>query len=271
MAAQFCSRCGAPLAPGAAFCGVCRTPVVAPTGAAASAAVYQQPQQFAYAPPPQYAYPAAPPRAARIGGGRTTQIAVAAGLIVILVVVAVVASVFAYRAVSGSHKTCTANCSPKVITPLPAAATYRSSAFKYEVDYSDTWTIRSQDADGVVLGTKLGFVSITGSKAGPSLDQVVQSAVAALPSATWQSVKLVNGVKGAHLGDQDGLGEVYSANLIGANSKAAVVRFAVIAATKGNVTVVVFAVNPSDPGHFANGMAEGFLFDYMCTEFRWGG
>ena len=99
----------------------------------------------------------------------------------------------------------------------------------------------------------------------------MQATVAALPSATWQSVKLVNGVKGAHLGDQDGLGQIYSANLIGTNSKAAVVRFAVIAATKANVTVVVFAVDPADTSHYANGMAEGFLFDYMCTEFRWGG
>lgn len=198
------------------------------------------------------------------------QIAVALGLVVILSVVAVAVSIFAYRAVNGSHKNCTGNCSPKVITPLAAAATYRSKTFKFEVDYSENWTIRNQDNNGVELGTKLGFVSVTGSKAGPSLDQIVQSTVNGLPSATWQSVKLVNGIKGAHLGDQDGLGQIYSANLIGANSKAAVVRFAVIAATKGNVSVVVFAVDPADPSHFANGMAEGYLFDYMCTQFRWG-
>ena len=267
MAAQFCGRCGAPLMPGAVFCGVCRTPVVAPTGAAAAA--FQQQPVAAY---PQYVYQYAPPRAARIGTGRTTQMAVAAGLIVILIIAAVAVSVFAYQAVSGSHRSCTANCSPRLITPLPAAATFRSSAFKFEVDYSDTWTVRNQDANGVVLGTRLGSVAVVGSKAGSSsLDQVLQSTVAALPSATWQSVKLVSTLKGVHLGDQDGEGQVYSANLIGSNSKALVVRFAVMAATKGNVTVVVFAVDPSDTAHFANGMAEGYLFDYMCTEFRWGG
>jgi hypothetical protein len=255
MAAQFCGRCGAPLTPGAAFCGVCRTPV-----APVSAAAYPQP----------YVYPYAHPPAARIGGGRTTQVAVAAGLIVILVIVAVATTLLAYRAVTGSHQSCTANCSPKVITPLPAAATYRSSAFKFEVDYSANWTIRSQDANGVTLGTRLGSVSVVGSKAGQSPDQVIQAVVAALPSATWQSVALVGSVRGAHLGDVDGVGDVYSANLIGSNSKAAVVRFAVIAATKGNVTVVVFAVDPADPAHYANGMAEGVLFDYMCTIFRWG-
>lgn len=255
MGQSFCGRCGAPLVPGAAFCGVCRTPV-----APVSIASYQQ-----------YAYPYAQPQAPRIGGARSTQIAVAAGLVVILVIVAIGVALLAYRAVSGSHQTCTANCSPKLITPLPAAATYRSTAFKYEVDYSETWTVRSQDANGVTLGTKLGSVSVQGIKAGPSSDQVIQGVVAALPSASWQSVTLVASVRGAHLGDVDGVGQVYSANLIGSNSKAAPVRFVVITATKGSVTVVVFAVDPADPAHYAHGMPEGVLFDYMCTVFRWGG
>lgn len=256
MAQNFCGRCGAPLAPGAAFCGVCRTPV-----APVSIASYQQ-----YA----YPYPYAQPRAPRIGGDRTTQIAVAAGLVVMLVIVAIGAAFLAYRAASGSHQACTANCSPRVITPLPAAATYRSTSFKFEVDYSENWTVRTQDANGITLGTKFGQVSVEGMKASESSDQVIQGVVAALPSANWQSVTLVSSLRGAHLGDVDGLGQVYSANLIGANSKAAAVRFVVITATRGSVTVVVFAVDPADPAHYAHGMAEGVLFDYMCTVFRWG-
>jgi hypothetical protein len=57
---------------------------------------------------------------------------------------------------------------------------------------------------------------------------------------------------------------------VGSNSTATKVRFVVIAATKNGVTVVMFAVNQADPQHFANGMPEGQLFDYMCTAFRWG-
>lgn len=257
MASQFCGRCGAPLTPGAAFCGVCRTPV-SPASPVAVAAY-----------PQQYVYPYAPPQHARIGSGRTTQVAVAAGLIVILVVVAIVTSVFAYRSLTGSHQSCTANCSPKVITPLQAAATYRSSAFKFEVDYSTNWTVRNQDANGITLGTRLGQVSVAGSKSGQSPDQAIQGVVAALPSANWQAVKNTGGIQGSHLGNVDGVGQMYTANLIGANSKAVAVRVAVIAATKGGVTVVVFAVDPNDP-HFPNGMQEGYLFDYMCTQFRWG-
>lgn len=257
MAAQFCGRCGAPLTPGAAFCGTCRTPV-SPASPAAVAAY-----------PQQYVYPYAQPQRARIGSGRTTQVAVAAGLIVILAIVGVVTGVLAYRSIAGSHQSCTANCSPKVITPLQAAATYRSSAFKFEVDYSTNWTVRSQDANGITLGTKLGQVSVVGGK-GQSTDQAIQGVINALPSANWQSVKNTGGIPGAHLGNVAGTGQMYNANLIGASSKAAPVRIAVIAATKGEVTVVVFAVDPYDT-HYPNGMQEGFLFDYMCTQFRWAG
>jgi hypothetical protein len=68
---------------------------------------------------------------------------------------------------------------------------------------------------------------------------------------------------------QDGVGAVYSANLVGSSQQATPVRFAVIAATRNGVTVVVFAVNPSDPKNSPHGMPEGQQFDYLCTEFMW--
>jgi hypothetical protein len=252
--AQFCGRCGAPLAYGATFCGRCGTPV----------------NIAAVAPYPVYAYPQAPPRVApRLGGGRTTQIAVAGGLISILLIAVVIVSAFALRGVVGTHPTCTANCSPKIVHPLSASATFTSSAWKFQVDYSASWNVRSQDANGITLGTQIGSVSVIGSRSGQPLDQVIQGVVSALPSATWQNVAQVSSLKGAHIGDQDGLGALYAANLVGANSTATKVRFAVVAATKGGVTVVMFAVDPSDVEHFPSGMAEGQIFDYMCTEFRW--
>jgi hypothetical protein len=104
---------------------------------------------------------------------------------------------------------------------------------------------------------------------GGSPDAVVQSTVSALPSSRWQNVTLFSKLKGAHLGDQDGVGSVYAANLVGASQTTTKVRFAVIAASRGNVTVVVFAVGPADPKSSPNGMPEGQLFDYLCTEFSW--
>jgi hypothetical protein len=77
------------------------------------------------------------------------------------------------------------------------------------------------------------------------------------------------GLKGAHLGEQNGLGSIYSANYIGSNSSAVQVRFAVVAATRGNVTVLMFAIDPADTKDFETGIPEGQAFDYVASEFTW--
>jgi hypothetical protein len=249
----YCGRCGAPLVPGATFCGRCGTPV------ALQAAVA----------PPLYRYPPAPPTYPTPRQSRLGPVMIAGALVVILIVVATAVGLLAAsRFASGNHSTCTSNCSPKVITPLPEEATYQSSAYHYVVSYSSVWKVRTQDANGVVLGTRVGFVQVVGMSGGQP-DQAIQSAVSALPSASYQDVTLVTSLKGAHLGDQDGVGSVYSANFIGASQTAAKIRFAVIAATRGGVTVVVLAVDPADPKNSPNGIPEGQQIDYMCTEFAW--
>lgn len=250
---RYCGRCGAPLAPGAPYCGRCGTPVLQAAVAA--------PPMFRYPPPPSY--PAARPP-------RLTPAMVAVGLVLILVVGAfAIGGLAASRFSGGSHTTCKANCSPKFVTPLPEEASFRSSAYKFQLNYSSEWTVRAQDAYGVMLGTKVGAVQVTGAT-GTNPDQAVKSLVSGLPTARWQNVTLVKTLKGAHLGDQDGVGAVYSANVLGSSQTASKVRFAVIAASRGGVTVVVFAVDPADPKNSPNGMPEGQAFDYMCTEFVWG-
>lgn len=241
---------------GATFCGRCGAPL---------------PAQAVAAAPPTYNYPRAPhatfPTARRYG---TSQIAIAGGLLAVLAVVTVAVSAFAVSHVIGNRSTCTVNCAPRFVTPLPESATYRSSAYHYEVDYSTAWTVRSQDANGISLGTRIGLVEIVGSRASQQLSDVLQTTVSNLPTAQWQDVVPVSDLKGAHIGDQDGLGAVYSANLIGAGSTAAKVRFAVIVATHGGVTVVIFAADPADPKNSPHGMTEAMDFDYLCSEFRWG-
>ena len=257
MAAQvrFCGRCGAQVAPGAAFCGRCGAPQVAQAVAAAPVYNYQLVARPTY------------PAARRFG---TSQVAIAGGLLAILAIVALAVSLFAAsRVIGGSRSTCTVNCAPKFVTPLQESNTYRSSAYRFEVDYSSSWTVRSQDASGIALGTRLGTLQVVGAKGGKPLAEVLQSAVAALPTAQWQDVVRVSDLKGAHIGAQDGLGAVFSANLIGTNSTSAQVRFAVIAAARGGVTVVIFAVDPADPKNSPHGMPEAQDFDYLCSEFRW--
>ena len=253
--ATFCGRCGAQLPPGAPFCGRCGASQVAQ--AVAAAPVYSYPM----------AVPAPHPARRRFG---TSQIVIAGALLAIVAVVTVAVTAIAVsQAIGGKSATCTVNCAPKIVTPLSESKTYRSSANRYEVDYSSGWTVRSQDANGILFGTRLGTLQVVGSKSGLPLDQMIRSTVAALPSAQWQNVALVSDVKGAHIGDQGGLGAIYSANLIGANSTSTKVRFAVIAATSGGVTVVMVASDPADLKSGASGIPEAQDFDYLCAEFRW--
>ncbi len=259
ISARFCGRCGAQVLPGAPFCGRCGAPQLASATAGPPVA-----------PPATYGYRLAQagtfPAAGRV---KLPQFMVLGGLFLILAVAVVAVSAMAVSRAIGTHSTCTSNCSPKFATPLPESSTYRSVTFKFEVDYNSAWKVQSQNANGVSFGTRIGRLDVVGSRSGPSLAQLIDATVTALPSSTWQSVSRVSDLNGAHIGDQDGLGAVYSANVIASGATATKVRFAVIAATSGGVSVVIFAVDPADTKNFANGMPEGQEFDYVLQEFRW--
>lgn len=262
----FCGNCGTPLAPGATFCGRCGAPVAAAVPVAAA-----QPAYPAYPAYPGYAYPRAQPAPGRIGRDHTAQIAVAIGLIFLLVLGAVIVSAVALFNNPGKHTVCTANCGPKIVTALPAQATFTSSAYGFQVDYDANWTVEKKSDAGIELSTDAGGVLVVGQKSSQPLDQVINAFVSALPSATYQDISPVMDVKGARLGDENGAGLIYSANFITSNASAVKVRFAVIAAAKNGVTVLMFALNQADTKHFPSGIPEGQKFDYMATTFRWGG
>lgn len=251
---RFCGRCGAMVPPGSPFCGRCGAPQVALT---------------AVAQPQAYAYPVGPaPEPTRAFSG--TQIAIAVGLMVVLSVITIAVSAFAASKVISSQKpSCTVNCGAKYVDPLPESKTYKSSSLHFEVDYSSSYKLRSQDSAHVTVGTRLGLFQLSGMRTSDQPDIVLLNTVAALPNAEWQSVARVSVLKGAHLGSQNGIGAVYSANLIGSNAKATKVRFVVVVAAKNGVTVVFFALNPVDTKNFPNGIPEGQAFDYVCQEFRW--
>jgi hypothetical protein len=191
------------------------------------------------------------------------------GVLLILVVAAAALSALALSRGIGTHSTCTTNCGPKLGTPLAESNTFRSALFKFEVEYSAAWKVRSQDGTGISLGTRIGRVDVVGSSSGRSLVDLINGTVSALPSSTWHSVTRVSDLKGAHVGDQDGLGAVYSANVGNTGATLTKVRFAVIAASRGDVSVVIFAVDPADTKNFPNGMHDGQQIDYLCEEFRW--
>ena len=251
---RYCGRCGAPLAPGAGFCGRCGTPVL----------------MDAVAPRPAYSYAPAPRAAYRAPGGpRLGAALIAGGLIAVLVVAGlVVGGIAVSQLARGGHSACTSNCAPKFVTPLSEQASFRSTAYGFTVNYSSRWTVRSSDAFGITLGTRIGQVIVKGVK-GQSADEAVRQTVVGLPSSQWQDVTIVTTLKGVHVGEVQGVGGVYSANLLGTSQTAVKTRIGVVAAQYRDVTVVVFVADPADL-KMPNGILDGQAVDYLCTEFDWG-
>src|SRR4029077_17338155 len=165
------------------------------------------------AAPAAYGYRLAPPGAfPRAGRVKLPPLMVVGGLLLILVVGVAVISLFAASRGFGTHSTCTSDCGPKVGTQLLESNTFRSVTFRFQVDYSSSWKVLHQDASSISLGTKIGRVDIVGSSSSQSLVDLINGTVSALPSSSWQGVTKVSDLKGAHIGDQDGLGAIYSAN-----------------------------------------------------------
>src|SRR5207247_417297 len=100
------------------------------------------------------------------------------GLVLGLIVVAVVVGGIAIAQFAGGMLApCTVNCAPKIVTPLPEEASYRSSAFNFQVNYSSAWTVRDQDASSITLGTHVGSVQVVGARgATPSTRSAPRSA-----------------------------------------------------------------------------------------------
>jgi hypothetical protein len=259
MVARFCGRCGAPIAPGALYCGNCGAPLAtAPPTAAA----------VAYPAYPQYVYPYAP---ARPPDARLGPLLLGGAMAGVLVLAVLALSVFAVVARGSSFKPCTARCGPRTVTPFPEQNSFTSKAFRFRVGYPAGWSIQDHDDSSVAFSTRLsGAFLVQGEKPGKSDDALIQQAISSLPSSRWQNVQPLGPIHGAHIGQQDGSGQLFSASLEPAGGQAQKVRIAVIAATHSGVSVTIMGIDPADDQHSPNGIPEAELFDYVLAEFTWG-
>jgi hypothetical protein len=194
-------------------------------------------------------------------------------LLVLLVVIAlgaVLVTVLAAVLTPSEPATCTQHCGPTPGVPVPQPARYHSTAYGFEVPYTDPWKVVQQDSRSVIFQTAAGQFLIYGQQAGKSDQQLVQEAVATLPDSQFQSVTPASSIRGAHIGYQNGSGSVFSSTFLPEGGRAIRARIAVVAATKGGLSVSVVGIDPwvaSAP----NGIPESSQFDAELSQFQWPG
>ena len=165
---------------------------------------------------------------------------------------------------------CVQRCGPRDVPPLEQPVTYRSSVFGFEVDYPRRWSSQRQDGTTLVLKTALGgqFI-VSGQRAGRSDQQLVMEMVGGLSSSRWQDVQALAPIRGAQIGFQSGAGTLYAAIYSPPGGVATRARLAVIAATRGDLSVQVMGIDPADTKSSPSGIPEDHAFDYVLSQFRW--
>jgi hypothetical protein len=203
---------------------------------------------------------AAPPRLGR-----------ARFLLVLLVVIAlgaILVTVLAAVLTPAQPVTCTQHCGPTPGVPVPQPARYHSAAYGFEVAYTDPWKVVQQDSKSVTFQTAAGQFMVYGQQAGKSDQQLVQEALASLPDTEFQSITPASSIRGAHVGYQNGTGAVFSSTFLPQGGRAIRARIAVVAATKGGISVSVVGIDPWVAAA-PNGIPESSQFDAVLSQFQW--
>lgn len=199
----------------------------------------------------------------------------AASVVAIGVLAAVVTSLFH----QGPKKQCVVNCPPPVARAegadflSPAERAYHSPA-GFDVRYPSSWAAHGLGRGGISLDTDDGGFFEVRPAVGASPAQLIVDRVRALDPQTFPDLKPLGTIRGAHVGGVSGVGTLYGGTMVpgGGGGSAERVRFAIIAAQRNGLAVVVTAADWYDQsvtGRFPTGMPGAQSLDYALIEFRW--
>jgi hypothetical protein len=161
-----------------------------------------------------------------------------------------------------------ANTSAQAITPRAEQKNFRSSGLGFQVEYSDKWKLDSSNAKKAVFRTRDGLLEVAGVTASPA--EALTRRAAALPRSRVPDLRQAGPIHGAHIGIEEGVGVLYAGTLVpeSGGGQGTVVRIALIAARRGNLTMLFTALVPYDT---RTGQLPADDIDYAMTEFRWPG
>jgi hypothetical protein len=161
-----------------------------------------------------------------------------------------------------------ANSSAQVVTPRTEQKSFRSSSLGFQVEYSGKWKLDSSNAATAVFETHSGLLEVAGVTASPV--QALTRRAAELPRSRLPDLRQAGPIHGAHIGIEQGVGVLYAGTLVpeSGGGQGTEVRIALIAARRGNLTVLFTALVPYDT---STGRLPADDIDYAMTEFLWPG
>jgi hypothetical protein len=170
---------------------------------------------------------------------------------------------------------CTLNCAPprpyaQLDSALPDAGSYSSPKLGWVLIFPKGWKVEDTSGDKVLFQTRAGLLKVVATKDNPGFAALVSKEVQALNSAVLPDLSLVGPIRGAHIGTQQGQGQLYKATFYPASGggRGTLVRIGIEVATRRGVTVVCTALAPYDQ---SSGRMLAQDIDYALTEFRWAG
>jgi hypothetical protein len=167
-------------------------------------------------------------------------------------------------------------CGPRVGPRLLSPVAYHNTMFGYTVEYdSSQLTIAGQDDNGVQLQAADGDGEVIfTSAAGADVNGANQTALGALPSATFQDVQPNGPVRGAEIGFVNGSGTAYTAQFVPANGGQAVpIGITIFSASSNGVTITVtaFSAQSNSNSDAPYGLDKASSFDLPVSNTIWKG
>lgn len=179
----------------------------------------------------------------------------------------------------GPKKQCVLNCPPPGAHAIgadylsPGERAFQGPA-GFVVRVPSSWHRHGGSGGSVSLDTDDGgFFEVTTGEAA-DLAHLLVSRVRRLDPQTFPDLAAIGPIRGAHIGGVSGVGTLYGGTMVpgSGGGSAARVRFAVIAARRGNVALVVTAADWYDRSvtdRIASGMPDAPDLDYALAEITW--
>lgn len=193
-------------------------------------------------------------------------------LLAVLVVVAGGLGVAANRLRSPAGGICGFYCGPDTGNAVGLGPTYTNSQYGFTVNYPSGWQTAS-GSGAVTEQTTDGEFTVYPSRGGADLNSLITNEAQTLGNGNYTQMQTVYAIPGAEIGFTSGQGELYDAFFEPAGAQAEEVRVGIVAATRGNLTVMIVTVSAYSRSKqlSPSGMTEAQSLDYVLSTFEWPG